>query len=214
MLQPEIKSSLAGANDLVTVTVWGDYVCPFCYLELPELERLKEELGDGLQVEWQPYELRPEPEPTLDPDGDYLHSVWNRHVYPMARERGLDLKLPPLQPRSRMAFEAAEFAKEQRRFDAVHRALFEAFFRDGRDIGSMEVLVDIVETAGLDGNQLRLAVETGKFTSNVTQSQWLARKLRIDGVPAALFRAWGKRAIVSGAQPYGALKAVVDELRA
>jgi DSBA-like thioredoxin domain len=54
------------------IVVWSDYVCPFCYLEEPVLER-----------------IRQAPVPTLDPNGEYLHSIWNRVVYPMARERGM-----------------------------------------------------------------------------------------------------------------------------
>ena len=211
----EVQASLSPPDaGLVTVAVWGDYVCPFCYLELPELERLKEDLAGRLQVDWQPYELRPEPEPTLDPGGEYLHRIWNSAVYPMARERRLELRLPPLQPRSRLALETAEFAKKQGRFDAVHRALFEAFFRDGRDIGSMEVLVEIAAAAGLAGDQLRLALQAGEFTPMLAQGQWLARKLGIDGVPAALFRSGGKRLIVSGARSYDVLKSAVDQLGA
>ena len=64
--------------------VWSDYVCPFCYLEVPFIDRLREEFGPGLQVYWHAFELRPEPVPTLDPDGEYLHRVWNQSVYPMA----------------------------------------------------------------------------------------------------------------------------------
>src|SRR2546423_7751388 len=94
----------------VQINVWSDYVCPFCYLEKPVLERLRQEFGDAIEVHWRAFELRPEPVPTLDPAGEYLRTVWAQAVYPMAAERGLTLRLPPDQPRSRRAFESAEFA--------------------------------------------------------------------------------------------------------
>jgi predicted DsbA family dithiol-disulfide isomerase len=56
--------------------IGSDYVCPFCYLELPELARLARE-RETVGVVWCAFELRPEPEPTLDPDEAYLHRVWN-----------------------------------------------------------------------------------------------------------------------------------------
>ena len=84
---------------LVRLDVWSDYVCPFCYLEEPVLTRIIDEFGNDVKVNWQAFELRPEPVPTLDPDGEYLHRVWNASVYPMASERGMNLKLPPVQPR-------------------------------------------------------------------------------------------------------------------
>ena len=89
----------------VRITVWSDYVCPFCYLEEPVLERIRAEYGPSIDVQWRAFELRPAPVPTLDPAGDYLRIVWNQAVYPMARQRGMTLRLPPRQPRSRRALE-------------------------------------------------------------------------------------------------------------
>jgi predicted DsbA family dithiol-disulfide isomerase len=62
-------------QDRVRITVWSDYVCPFCYLEEPVLDRIREEYGERVEVEWRVFKLRPEPVPTLDPDGEYLHST-------------------------------------------------------------------------------------------------------------------------------------------
>ena len=82
------------------ISVWSDYVCPFCYLELPVLDRLQAEHAEEVEIDWRAFELRPEPAPTLDPNGEYLHRVWNQSVYPMAEQRGMVLRLPPVQPRS------------------------------------------------------------------------------------------------------------------
>ncbi len=79
------------------ITVFSDYVCPFCYLEEPDLAHVKEKYGDEVEVDWRAYELRPYPIPTLDPDGEYLHRVWNASVYPMARSLGMTLT-PPASP--------------------------------------------------------------------------------------------------------------------
>jgi predicted DsbA family dithiol-disulfide isomerase len=111
------------------ITVFSDYVCPFCYLEEPDLARVRERFGDMVGVDWRAYELRPDPIPTLDPDGEYQHRVWNASVYPMARSLGMTLRLPPVQPRSRKALEAAEFARERSRQGAMHNALFRGFSR-------------------------------------------------------------------------------------
>jgi predicted DsbA family dithiol-disulfide isomerase len=120
------------------ITVFSDYVCPFCYLEEPDLARVREEYGEAIEVDWRAYELRPDPVPTLEPDGDYLHRVWNASVYPMTRSLGMTLHLPPVQPRSRKALEAAEYARGEGRFDEMHEALFRAFFEGGEDIGKDE----------------------------------------------------------------------------
>ena len=89
----------------VRLLVWSDYVCPFCYLEVPVLDAVREHYGDRVVLDWRAFELRPEPEPTLDPDGAYLHRAWGQSVYPLAEQRGMTLRLPPVQPRSRKAFQ-------------------------------------------------------------------------------------------------------------
>lgn len=198
----------------VVIDVWSDYVCPFCFLEQPVLEQLRAACGEQLQVRWRAFELRPAPVPTLDPDGAYLHTTWERAVYPMAAERGLTLKLPPVQPRSRKAMEAAEFARGAGRFDAMHDALFRAFFQDGRDLADIEVLVATGRSVGLDSDALRVALITGKHTAAVLDDQRQAKRLGISGVPMLVVRRAGEPVgageALSGAQPYAAVAAAVE----
>ena len=79
------------------VAVWSDRVrpSPFCYLESPEFERLREACDSNAAPDRRAYELRPGPAATLDPGGERLHRVRARSVYPMAGERGVTLRLPP-----------------------------------------------------------------------------------------------------------------------
>lgn len=198
----------------IRIDVWSDYVCPFCYLEEPVLERVRREYGDAVDVEWRAFELRPEPHPTLDPDGEYLHRVWNQSVYPMARQRGMTLRLPPVQPRSRRAFQLAEFARAHGRFEEVHHALFKAFFEHGRDLADIDVLLDIATAAGLNAAEARASLEQGRFLDHVLADQRESRTLGISGVPMALIRPAGTpletAVAVSGAQPYEHLKAEIE----
>ena len=191
----------------VRITVFSDYVCPFCYLEEPDLARVKEEYGDGVEVDWRAYELRPDPIPTLDPDGPYLHRVWNASVYPMAEALGMKLRLPPVQPRSRKALEAAEFAREKGVYDEMHNALFRAFFEDGRDIGDVEIILDVAAPVGLDLGELRAALAEGRYTEKVLADEELSRKLGVSSVPTMFVTPEGaelsEAEVITGAQPYG-----------
>jgi predicted DsbA family dithiol-disulfide isomerase len=194
----------------IQIAVWSDYVCPFCYLELPVLDRIRSELGHPVDIDWRAFELRPDPVPTLPPDGEYLHRVWNRSVYPMARERGLKLRLPPVQPRSRKAHEAAEFAREAGQFEAMHEALLKAFFEDGRDLADLDVLADVGCAVGLDPAELRQALESGRYARKVLDDEQLAREIGITGVPALLIRAGARGYLLSGAQPYEAVRSIIE----
>lgn len=200
----------------IRLDIWSDYVCPFCYLELPPVRRLQEAYAGQLDVAWRAFELRPDPKPTLDPNGEYLHTTWNRSVYPMAAERGMRLKLPPVQPRSRKAFEAVAWARGQGRFDVMHEALFRAFFEDGRDIGKLDVLADIGAECGLDRAGLRAALESGIHTAEVLEDEQLAMSLGVSGVPIMVFRpagaGWEDALAVSGAVPYTTMEAALRQM--
>lgn len=199
------------------INVWSDYVCPFCYLEEPVLDRIRAEYGPTVDLQWRAYELRPAPVPTLDPAGEYLRTVWNQSVYPMARQRGMTLRLPPLQPRSRRALELAEFARAKGRFDEVHRGLFKAFFEEGQDIHNLETLVAIGTSAGLDGEMVRAALEQGLYRERVIQDEREAADLGITAVPTVMIgqvdRPLEDAEIISGAQPYEVIKAAVERAK-
>lgn len=191
----------------VRITVFSDYVCPFCYLEEPDLARIQEEYGDKVEVDWRAYELRPDPVPTLDPDGEYLHRVWNASVYPMARSLGMTLRLPPVQPRSRKALEAAEFARDNGRYDTMHTALFKAFFEEGWDLADTEVLLNVAASVGLEREELRTALEEGRYTEKVLADEKLAVRLGVRSVPTMLVAPADvpleTAEAITGAQPYG-----------
>ncbi len=140
------------------IDVWSDYVCPFCYLEMPVLDQFRAAYGDAVEFRWHAFELRPEPAPLLDPEDDTLHDSWTYSILPMAEERGLTMRQPPVQPRSRAAFEVMLFAREAGRFDVVHRAIYKAYFEDGLDIGDVDVLLDIAAICGLDPEALEEAL--------------------------------------------------------
>ena len=197
------------------LTVFSDYVCPFCYLEEPDLARIRREYGERVEVDYRAYELRPYPVPTLDPGGEYLHRVWNSAVYPMANSLGMTLRLPPVQPRSRRALEAAEHARDQGRFDAMHDALFRAFFAGGRDLDDTSTLLEIGGYAGLDRDELSQALEEGSYTEKVISDEELARRLGITSVPTILVggsdRPFEEAEPVVGAQTgNGRLEAAVE----
>jgi predicted DsbA family dithiol-disulfide isomerase len=204
------------SSPLIRIDVWSDYVCPFCYLEMPALKQLQETFGQTLQIAWRAFELRPEPKPTLDPAGEYLRTTWERSVYPMARERGMHLKLPPVQPRSRKALEAAAYAQSQEAFDAMHEAIFSAFFEEGRDIGETEVLLTLAESVGLQVEPLRQALESHTYTGQVIEDQQLARSFGISGVPIMLLRpegaSWQQAVPLQGAVPYPTMQRAVEQL--
>lgn len=165
----------------------------------------------GVEIIWRAFELRPEPVPVLDPRGEYLRGAWKNSVYPLAERLGITMRLPPVQPRSRLAHEAAHWARAQGRFDDYHAAVFRAFFERGEDIGDMEVLVALSTKLGLSGDSLRRALEAREFERSVLEDEGEAEALGVGGVPAFVAN---RRAALSGVQTLGNLRMLVEHVRA
>lgn len=200
----------------VQIDVWSDFVCPFCYLAEPALDRIAREHADSVQITWRAYELRPDPEPLLDPAGDYLREIWAESVLPMAAESGMNLRLPPVQPRSRLAHIAAAYARQQGRAAAMHTVIFKAYFEGGENIGQVAVLIRLATEIGLDPCQFAEALSAGECLHHVLEDEETAHSLEISGVPAMVVRRVGdgfERAIlVEGAQSYDVIMDAVGQV--
>ena len=161
-----------------------------------------------MRVERRAFELRPDPVPTLEPQGEYLTRAWREVVYPMAERMGMPLRLPPVQPRSRLAHEAARFAAGQGCLDIFHEEVFRAFFQRGEDIGRVEVLVELGQGVGLDGTALGQALATRKFEAEVTSDEGLAERLGVHAVPAYVV---ARSRVITGVRTVAELRALVFE---
>ena len=77
-----------------------------------------------------PFELRPYPNETLRPEGDYLQRAWRQSVYPIARRMGVPITLPTVspQPHSHLAFEGFQYAREHGRGNEYNHRVLSAFF--------------------------------------------------------------------------------------
>jgi predicted DsbA family dithiol-disulfide isomerase len=170
-----------------TIEVFSDFVCPFCYLAEQPLADAVE--GTDVHISWQPFELRPEPTPPLRPEGDYLQSTWQQVVYPMAERMGVPIVLPQIspQPYSRLAFEGFAYAAERDLGRRYTERVFRAFFVRQRDIGRPEVLTDVAAQLGLDPEDFRAALDSGRYGAAHQRALRRAHRLGITVVPTILF---------------------------
>ncbi|MFN2536055.1 MAG: DsbA family protein [Pseudonocardiaceae bacterium] len=169
-----------------TIEVFSDFVCPFCYLAEQPLADAVE--GGDVHITWQPFELRPEPTPTLRPEGDYLQSTWQQVVYPMAERMGVPIVLPRVspQPYSRLAFEGFAYAAERGLGQRYTEQIFRAFFVQQRDIGRPELLTGVAGQLGLDADDFRAALDSGRYAQAHQRALRRAQELGITVVPTIL----------------------------
>ena len=96
----------------------------------------------------------------------------------------MPLKRPPLQPRSRLAHEAAKWAAGQDRFEEYNIAIFRAFFEHGKDIGDIAILKGLAAALHLDAESLHLSLQNGDFTAMVLADENEAAQIGVRAVPA------------------------------
>ena len=108
---------------------------------------------------------------------------------------------------SRLAQELGKWADTPAGGAAIHDKLYTAYFVDGRNIGDIEVLVDISASAGLSGDDARRVLEDRSFKDAVDADWEKARKSGVTGVPTFVSGGTG----VVGAQPYEALEKLVKD---
>ena len=70
-------------------------------------------------------------------------------------------------------------------------------------------LAAVDAAVGLDGAELRSAIEEGRYEGVIDENRQIATSAGINAIPAHVF---GQRYLVMGAQPYEVLKQVVDRL--
>lgn len=189
------------------LVVFADFACPFCRLAEQVNEQLRR---DGVVVDGAAFELRPQGSPLPDMDAPWLLESWRTAVEPLAERLGVTMRRPALAVRTRKAHEAVEYARTDGAQDAMRIAIHDAYWRDGRDIGRIDVLTEIGREAGLDASALRVALDIDSWTEAVQQDERRATRMGLTGVPAYV--------LMSGedAEPAGIRVGVreYDELRA
>ena len=106
---------------------------------------------------------------------------------------------------SRLAQELAKWAETKPGGEAIHDALFRAYFADGRNIGDPAVLVDVARSVGLPADEAADVLIERRYRAAVDADWTRSREYGVTGVPT--FVAGARRVV--GAQPYGALVELV-----
>lgn len=206
-------SGTTGAG--VQVFLYGDYVCPFSYVADARLRRLRSDVG-GFELRWRPLSIHP----AVPSDGlpveelGYAPDEWariRREVREQAEEADVELDLPDFVANSHEALQAAEFAKDVGReaFNRTHRALFRAYFVNGRNLGRRDALLEVCEQAGLDRRGLENALEDDRYAEELRRAEEEASRYDIEGTPSILF---GRHKVV-GAAPADVMKEALDRAR-
>ena len=206
------------SNSTDSITVYSDYVCPFCYLGRESLGRYQDTREDDIEIDWRPFDLRSQ---KRNPDGSIDHSVddgkdddyfeqakqnvrrlQEEYDVEMAMEIATDVDSLPAQI-------VSYYVKEHYPYGTwldFDRSVFEALWVDGTDIGDEEVLVELAEDAGIDGEEIRSALGDDSFRATVRDRFTEAQQDGVTGVPTFAYDGHAAR----GAVPPEQLKRLVE----
>lgn len=185
----------------ISIVVYSDYVCPWCYMIHASLEQVREEVP--LNVEWRSFELQPEEvgppdEAALAEKQKQIDSFWPTVERVAREEYGLELKPGRLGVDTRLAHIGAKVARDLGRGDAYRAKVFETHWIVQKDISDPAVLTEIATEIGLDAEAFRRGLADEERQAEVLGEELGAQQVGIRGVPALII---DNRYLISGARP-------------
>ncbi len=195
----------------ITIEIWSDIVCPFCYLGKKKIEGVIKKLKaeDKVEIIWRSFQLDPSfPKDTSISTNEYLV---NRKGYPQAqvnmmtaqlveqgKQYGIDFKFEKAHSFNTIyAHRLIQWAKEEDKANELKEALMLSYFSNGNNLSIKDSLVSIVKKVGLDTLKAQEILASNDYTENVKVDTYKAQQLGIGGVPYFLIN---NTAAISGAQ--------------
>ncbi|GHG46308.1 DSBA oxidoreductase [Flavimobilis marinus] len=204
-------------NPRIKVDVWSDIACPWCYIGKRRLEKAITLTEADIDVEYHSFELAPDT--PHDFEGPIAQFFSERKGVSPAQAEQMFAQVTQIAAGEDLAFDypAVRHTKTLKAHELLHHAkvkglqyemkerLLKAYFTEGVPVGRLDELVRLAEEVGLDGAEVRTALEAGDHADDVAADMAQARAYGINGVP---FFVIDGRYGVSGAQEPSVLASV------
>jgi predicted DsbA family dithiol-disulfide isomerase len=195
----------------LTIEIYSDVVCPWCYIGKRRLERALDQLNGAAlaRITWRPYQLNP----TMPKDGmartTYLAAKFGsldafrqmeEHVLTAGAAEHIPFAFQRVArtPNTFLAHRLMWHAEQQGCQDDVVESLFRGYFTEGADIGSVPVLGQLAGRAGLDAVAVESFLQREEGTTEVKAEEAAGHRIGIRGVPYFVLNG---SISISGAQP-------------
>ncbi len=208
---------------MVKLDILSDPICPWCYIGKANLDRALEKRADHpFEIEWHPFQLNPEmPEGGMD-RRDYLETKFGgkeqavqvyARIAEAAEAAGIDIDFGAIKrtPNTINAHRLIHWAGIEGRQTPIVSAMFRAYFKEGRDIGDVDVLADLADTAGMDAAVVLKLLASDSDLEDIRARDTWARERGVTGVPTFIV---AQQHAVPGAQPAELWAKVMDDIAA
>jgi predicted DsbA family dithiol-disulfide isomerase len=205
-------------TDTESITVYSDYVCPFCYLGRESLRQYQATREEPLRIDWQPFDLRSH---KRRPDGSIDHDVEDgkddayfeqakENVRRLQEQYDVEMDLDiATDVDSLPAQVASVHVKRHHPYEtwlAFDEAILDALWTEGRDIGSESVLAELAEDAGVPSEEVRDALADETLRAEVREEFTRSQQQGVTGVPTFAYDGHAAR----GAVPPEHLRRLVE----
>lgn len=189
---------------MMTLTVWSDFACPYCYIGETRLQRAIDELGvaDDVQIDFRAFELDPTaakevvsstPERfafkyrlSLDDAKQQIEQISG-----LGRELGIDFRYATTQySNTRDAhrlMKLAEAKYDRATVGRLNEALFAAYFTENLVLSDHKVLMDKALSAGMKEDDVKEVLESDMYDDEVRFDEREAAMRGVYGVPYFVF---------------------------
>ena len=170
------------------VTLFSDFICPFCYIGFQTIQKLKPEFD--LDIEWRGFQIHPDWPATGIPaekvyganGSDARKAAWGR-ISSMATEAGITMRPPSVLTNSHNALAATECAIAAGKGEVSEQRVYRAYFEEGSNIGDVEILKKLATDVGLDADQVAEAIASPEVQLRLKHNAILAHQHGVSGVP-------------------------------
>ena len=192
------------------VAVFADFTCPYSYLAVDQIDRLAREYD--VQPMWRPHWLHPDTPPEGGPrenNADTAARNERRHAWfkEMAPEQYPRIRFPERRQYSFRAFEALEFACDHGLDFAYKTAVYDLMWTEGCDIGEPETLIAAAKRVGLDGDDLKIALDERLYAERALEAVKQAHRIGIMNTPTIFLG----RTRINGWHYYEVLQSVMEQ---
>ena len=201
------------------IQVIFDTVCPWCYIGKRRLEQaLALRPHVGIDLVWRPFLLNREiPSEGIDRTAYLIRKFGSEarvgRIYGAIAQAGesvdidFDFDRIDRTPNSVDSHRLIRFALRNGAEPRIVEILFFKYFIEGLDIGRKDILQEIGERAGLDGNAIGGYLNSEEDIDFVYDQNTRAHRMGVNGVPAFVFN---ENMIISGAQEPQILARMID----
>jgi predicted DsbA family dithiol-disulfide isomerase len=198
-------------NPVITIEIWSDIVCPFCYVGKKKIQQVIEKLNieDEVQIIWRSYQLDPDlPSEKAYPSLEYLMlkknisaeqmQGMNEYLKQQGLQYGIDFQLDKSMVFNTFnAHRLLQWSKEFNKSSELKEAFMKAYFTDGIDLSNPDNLISAVGMVGLDTEKAKEIINSKSYSESVNDDIYQSKTINLRGVPHFLFN---DKFFISGAQ--------------